>query len=225
MANPVNNGQNMGNSPQLDDARLGTPRDAHATNIRHLGEQNLIYVVRHAPAVQKGQCYGQIDVEVAPNAEAAAARVTPQLPPFIERIYSSPSLRTATLAQAISLGTGLRVIVDKRLAELNFGTWEGKSWDEIHHTEPEALASWAESPLLRAPPGGETGFELMARLQQFLAEQPCARSLIVSHAGPIRALRSLASLSPTKRQHLDRLTLDFEQAVEPLVIEPIRLSH
>ena len=180
-----------------------------------------LFVVRHAPPVKSGLCYGQRDIPVHPAAEEAALQVVRQLPHHIDVIYCSPSARTRMLALALSNVTGIEYCVDARLAEVNFGQWEGREWNEIHRTEPDALTFWAESPMLRAPPQGETGQALVERVLEFVGEQELDHALLVCHAGPIRALRALGQLAPELRRPHCELGFDFERAVEPLVIETI----
>jgi alpha-ribazole phosphatase len=180
-----------------------------------------VYVVRHAPPLKEGFCYGQCDVEVSLSAEEAAERVLPQIPYTIDRLYCSPSKRTHSLAMALSVRTGLEVIVDNRLKELHFGTWEGRTWSEIHLTEPDALNTWATQPMLIAPPQGESGRKLVLRILSFVHQTTLENALVVGHAGPIRALRALGALAPHARSAENIIRFDFDRAVMPLDVETI----
>jgi alpha-ribazole phosphatase len=56
-----------------------------------------------------------------------------------------------------------------------------------------ALDLWAASPLTFAPPGGESGAELLTRVRDFHArlcqdQQDC---VVVSHGGPLKVLLAL----------------------------------
>jgi alpha-ribazole phosphatase len=178
-------------------------------------------VVRHAPAVAKGVCYGRHDVDVEPNAETAARLVRRQLPPGLERLYCSPSHRAQTLAASLAALTGLPLKLDARLQELDFGIWEGRTWDAVHETEPDALRAWAEAPLSRAPTQGETGLSLLTRIHDFALELGSEPALLVCHAGPIRALRALAALPRHRRQPDAVQALDFARPVTPLKLETL----
>jgi broad specificity phosphatase PhoE len=70
----------------------------------------------------------------------------------------------------------------------------------------------------RAPPDGETGDELVARVREFLKAHSPSNGLLVCHAGPIRVLRSLARRSDAAPSPLH---LDFETPVVPLTLETL----
>ncbi len=81
-------------------------------------------------------------------------------------------------------------MLDPRLLELDFGDWEGVSWDSVPRA---ALDRWAADPLGFCPPGGESGAALLRRVEDFACAlfrdgRPC---LVVSHGGPLRLLPAL----------------------------------
>jgi alpha-ribazole phosphatase len=82
------------------------------------------------------------------------------------------------------------VPTDARLQELDFGAWENRTWDSFRSPESEA---WALDPWRLAPPGGESGAALWARVGAFRAElhghvtAGHAPLLVVTHAGVIRS--------------------------------------
>jgi alpha-ribazole phosphatase len=73
------------------------------------------------------------------------------------------------------------------LLELDFGAWEGQPWSVIEHDE---LDRWLVDPIAFAPPGGESGAALIARIRDFHAalDQDC---VVVSHGGPLKVLHAL----------------------------------
>lgn len=84
--------------------------------------------------------------------------------------------------------------VDRRLRELDFGDYEGKTWDELK--DLPAYRAWIDSRGAQAPPGGESSAVLAARLDTWLQERlaaldPCRRHrlLVVTHGGVIREWR------------------------------------
>ena len=56
----------------------------------------------------------------------------------LKRVYSSPLLRARETALAIAGPHGLSVEVVDDLVEVDVGQWEGRNWDEIQRTDPEA---------------------------------------------------------------------------------------
>ena len=107
-----------------------------------------------------------------------------------ETIWSSPARRCVVLADAIAGGRRWTRKDDVRLMELNFGDWEGQSWDSVPRG---ALDAWAADPLVFAPPGGEMGAALIQRVRSFHADLVAQRRdcVVVSHGGPLKLLAAL----------------------------------
>jgi alpha-ribazole phosphatase len=152
-----------------------------------------IALIRHlAPLIEPGICYGRLDVAVDPSAnEQMGSRLAsdPRLHGAI-RVWTSPALRCRGLAEAIARALVIPLSVDHRLQELDFGSWEGQAWDAIARAD---LDRWAASLLTQAPPGGESGADLIARIRDFhtdlrRGQQDC---VVVSHGGPLKVLEAL----------------------------------
>jgi alpha-ribazole phosphatase len=138
-------------------------------------------------AAAPGLCYGRLDLGLGPGAGAEIARAC-ALAPRARRIVTSPAARARALAEALAERDGLKPEPDPRLRELDFGAWEGRPWAEIDRAESDP---WAEDPEHRAPPGGERFADLRARVTAALAGLSPG-TLVVTHAGPVRAARMLA---------------------------------
>lgn len=153
-----------------------------------------LHLVRHlAPMVAGGTCYGSTDLDVDPQAQARALPALRAALPRGVPVYSSPLRRCASLATALCS----EVRFDARLAELDFGAWEMRSWSGIARAEIDA---WAADVASYRPGGGESVFDMAQRIAAFYAalarENPPA-AVIVCHAGAIRLLSAChAGLSP-----------------------------
>lgn len=79
-------------------------------------------------------------------------------------------------------------MVSKQIRELNFGSWEGLTFDEIKACDEEYQKLWLEDPYQYAPPHGETLLECMNRVTGFLQPYQQDNALIVTHGGVIGAL-------------------------------------
>lgn len=146
-----------------------------------------LHLVRHpAPQVEPGVCYGRADVEVAPaQLKEAAARLGGILPAALP-VYSSPARRCMQLAQRLHPTP----ILDARLAEMDFGTWELRAWSQIARAEVDA---WADDLLHYRPGGGENVLAVARRVLSFraaLAEQEVREAIVVCHAGTMRLLEA-----------------------------------
>ena len=154
--------------------------------------RGLILAARHPrPRVGSRICYGRLDVELAEPADAgAAALVTAAVDP-IERIISSPLSRALDVARRVAARTGAPLHTDDRLAEMDFGAWEGVAWTAIPRSEIDA---WAADPTGYKPGGGEAVQDVLLRVRRaWLGIASSAdNTLVVTHAGPIRCLLHIA---------------------------------
>jgi alpha-ribazole phosphatase len=80
-------------------------------------------------------------------------------------------------------------VLDAELREMHFGEWEGRTWDEIAHTDGERLRHWTDNWTRAAPPGGESLDLFARRVASGLAR--VGDGVVVSHAGWIRVAVSI----------------------------------
>lgn len=96
-------------------------------------------------------------------------------------VWTSPRERTQAVGRWLRRW-GWRHRVDARLAELDFGAWDGRPWAEVPQAEIEA---WAADLVHHAPGGGETVQALLQRVAAVLAEAPHAA--LITHGGWLSA--------------------------------------
>ncbi|TXF95959.1 histidine phosphatase family protein [Massilia arenae] len=148
-----------------------------------------IYLVRHPrPEVPAGHCYGRSDLAAnEADVERVLAALANQGLPGAMPVYASPLTRSAVLAQRLSPAPAF----DARLAEMDFGAWEMRSWDDIPRSEIDA---WSADLLHYRPGGGESVMEVAARVAGFDADirrAGHAQALVICHAGTMRLMHSL----------------------------------
>jgi len=73
----------------------------------------------------------------------------------IDCVYSSPLLRARETAEAIAAPHGLEVEFDDGLIEADVGDWEGRAWDEVERTDPEAYRLFRDDAAVNPYLGGE----------------------------------------------------------------------
>lgn len=143
--------------------------------------------LRHPrPRVAPGTCYGRLDLPEGGTAGAEISAALAATPP-VAAVIASPAARCRRLAERLAARDCVPLGIDPRLAELDFGAWEGRRWDTIPRAESDP---WTADPWRVAPPGGERFADLHARVGAALAEAADAAAL-VTHAGPIRAARMI----------------------------------
>lgn len=148
-----------------------------------------LYLVRHPqPLVASDVCYGSTDVAVAPQEHARVASALTAVLPKGAVLLSSPLRRCAELAEQLVSSLGCATPrLDARLAEMHFGTWELRAWDDIARCEIDA---WANDLVAYRPGGGESVMQMAERVRAFhtdvlLTQQDC---IVICHAGTIRML-------------------------------------
>ena len=152
-----------------------------------------LWLVRHAlPLIDKGICYGQLDVPADLGATQLCARALHKILPKGIAVITSTLQRCELLApELIGLQPDLIVKNDQKLQEMSFGQWEGRAWADIDKTE---LAAWtADFANYRAGNTGESVAQFMARVAAAFDElDPTKDTLWVTHAGVIRAATLIA---------------------------------
>ena len=148
-----------------------------------------LYLVRHPrPEVPAGHCYGRSDVAaIDADVERVLATLASQDLPGAMPVHASPLVRSAILARRLSPAPAF----DARLAEMDFGDWEMRSWDDIPRPEIDA---WSADLLHYRPGGGESVMDVAARVAGWradIARASHAQALVVCHAGTMRLLHSL----------------------------------
>jgi alpha-ribazole phosphatase len=145
-----------------------------------------VVLVRHpTPLIAAGVCYGRLDV--AAETSEIERMVYDRAMVGARVVWTSPAVRCLHVAEAIAAALGVKSRTDRRLLELDFGHWEGRAWSTISGDD---LDRWAADPLGFAPPGGESGAALVARMRDFCAllREDC---VVVSHGGPLKVLEAL----------------------------------
>jgi alpha-ribazole phosphatase len=145
-----------------------------------------IYLIRHTtPAVEKGVCYGQSDLDVTATFQDEAELIRTHLPAGIQRVYSSPLQRCSKLAQ--HLFPQHPAIYHDDWMEINCGQWELQKWDDI---APHEIDPWMKDYVNVRIPGGENYVDVYERVvkQFIMVAEGGHPSAIVAHGGVIRSI-------------------------------------
>jgi alpha-ribazole phosphatase len=152
-----------------------------------------LWLARHAqPLIAPGLCYGATDVAADTQGTLSAAQQLAECLPLGLVFLSSPLQRCERLAHYLQgLRPDLTYKTDARLAEIDFGCWEGQAWDQI---PPAAYDAWTADFGEHRFGGRESVGEFMQRVAGAWDEATHAGrdALWVTHAGVIRAASLLA---------------------------------
>jgi alpha-ribazole phosphatase len=161
-----------------------------------------IYLIRHTtPAVARGMCYGQTDLDVTETFSEEAAVIRQYLPGTIGTVFSSPLKRCTLLAQELFPDRPMRL--SPELMEIHCGQWEMRAWDEL---PPGEIGPWMADFVRIRIPGGESYEDLHKRVSRCwgriiregeafgataMSREDTPRDIaIVAHGGVIRSILS-----------------------------------
>lgn len=160
-----------------------------------MSEVTRLLLVRHAQTKEEahGRCYGTLDIGLSVRGQRYAqllARTLDSIP--LAAVYTSPRERAVATAAPLAVAHGLTPIVDDALRELDFGDFEGRTYDEIASRHPELYRQWMETPTLVQFPGGESYARLrvraLAAMEAIRGRHDGETFAIVSHGGVLRAM-------------------------------------
>ena len=148
--------------------------------------KQMLYVVRHGEtewnAIDK--VLGRTDISLNDRGKEQAMEAARSLKDAkIDVFLCSPMLRTRQTADAISNETGVSYEIDERLIEQNFGKFEGveRSNEEYQAAKREYFVRY---------PGGESYFDMAARVFPLIKELEGKNALVVTHGGICRIICS-----------------------------------
>ena len=150
-----------------------------------------------------GRCHGRLDPGLSHRGRAQmrqAWRLLDNQSP--SAIYSSPSRRAVESTALRPIDTPAAA-VDERLREIDFGAFEGLTYDEISTRYPQTYAQWMTRPTEVRFPDGESFAAMSARvreaLEQIRRKHPGETVVTVSHGGVNRiALAQALDLDPRR---------------------------
>lgn len=158
-----------------------------------------IYLIRHAETEEnRGHIWqGHMDTPLTEGGVQQARQVAEAMKDIpLQAIYSSDLQRALHTAAIIAEPHRLKVIADQRLRELNVGSWQGLTIDDV---KAKDAAGWraieADKFGVTLYGGGESLRDLysrsMAAYDQIVARHVNASVAIVTHGGTIRAIIAL----------------------------------
>ena len=131
-----------------------------------------LVLTRHGstPRSDPEQHLGQrLDLPLSGAGRAAARALGERLAGVhFDRVVSSPLARGRETAALVVPGVDFEI--DSRLAEMDYGRWEGLTYAQIDALDAAARRRWEEDPAGLACPGGESGDQIAARVRSLLVD-------------------------------------------------------
>lgn len=150
-----------------------------------------LMLARHARVESQftGRFLGSSDVPLSPSGRRQAAALAGTLnTPDVDRLLVSPLLRATQTAEPLQIEGQ----IEPDLREIDFGRWEGLTFDEISAAGEDALiARWNDFDLQFSFPNGESlgsFVDRVARTADRLAAGGGKTTLLITHGGVIRLM-------------------------------------
>ncbi|MFX0573357.1 histidine phosphatase family protein [Nocardia nepalensis] len=129
-------------------------------------------------------------------------------------LFCSAALRARQTAGYIEAATGVPVEVLDNIHEVQVGELEGLHNEEAHACFQRIYRAWHEGDLAERVPGGESGYDVLARFlpiiedlrTKYLTDGSDGDILLVNHGAAMRLVsRTLSGIAPpfTTNNHLD----------------------
>lgn len=144
---------------------------------------------------------GHSDLELLPGDACGLLGLREELAgvPF-SAVYSSDLLRCRQTLSFARPDLVSGSTTDPRLREMNFGAWEGKTYDMLK--DFAVYRAWIDDPKAVTPPEGESwhsfqgrvaemGEELLELSKRFVEKSDTVRLLVITHGGVISMLFAL----------------------------------
>ena len=126
-----------------------------------------IYLIRHGQTDWniQGKIQGSHDIPLNETGrEQARLLAIGMASRPVRKIFSSTLKRAVETARMIGESQSVDIYLAPGLMEVEFGKWEGMTWDEIKEQYPAEYERWNLNPVDVAPPGGETQADVLKRV-------------------------------------------------------------
>ena len=131
----------------------------------------ILYIIRHGQtAWNKEEVFrGTKDIPLNEVGQKEAAALGTYLKDIqFNAIYTSPLSRAVQTAEAVARAQGISPDVEASLMDLNFGSWQGVSHEEIKKSYPELYHTWKTAPDQVKFPKGESLHHVLTRIEDLL---------------------------------------------------------
>jgi broad specificity phosphatase PhoE len=119
----------------------------------------------HVEGIKPERFRGRAELPLTPlgiaQAKAVAQRIATGWQPAA--IYTSPMGRCIATAESVAAACQVPVVVRRELNDLDYGEWQGQSYDEVRQKYPNLFAGWMQTPHFVRFPNGDSLQDLVAR--------------------------------------------------------------
>jgi broad specificity phosphatase PhoE len=160
--------------------------------VRGVALEQLI-LIRHGETVRNVDriAQGWNDSALSPRGERQVEALAGRIASMeIDAIYSSSLQRALTTARAISALTRHEIVPLDDLREMNFGGWEGRTFQDVREKDGETFRRWMDDADMPCP-DGESHNDVRRRFETAFARMSGRRVVAVTHGTAIRIAATL----------------------------------
>jgi len=151
-----------------------------------------VFFIRHAETEMAGRYCGHSDPELNAQGRAQLTKLTQLLSAEpLDTVYCSDLRRAKSTALAIAAPRHIPQVLRPALREIDFGEWEGMSWEQIQQLDPDFAQEWMAAYPHLAAPLGESFHAFEARVLEevnYLIDHNRGPIAVVTHACVLRVV-------------------------------------
>jgi broad specificity phosphatase PhoE len=176
---------------------------------------NSVLFIRHAETDMAGTFCGHSNPPInASGRQQIQALMDALNGEEISRIFTSDLERAMTTAETLANAFEAPCIQKPNLREIDFGAWEGLTWQQIEEQDKAHSFRWTEAYPNLSAPGGESfaNFEtrVIAEVTEIFNSSDPRQAAIVTHGGVMRVvLQVLCGLPENEAWELTRSYCSF----------------
>lgn len=155
----------------------------------------MLYLVRHGETEwnRKGVLQGQLNSSLTEEGLLQTEEFSPEITALNpDIVYSSHQERAVVTAEILTRDLDREILIDPDLSEMNFGVFQGHTWDHIESEMKDLYDLYREDDPDFTIPGGESHNRFHKRvtgaLQRIADAHPGKKILIISHGGSINKM-------------------------------------
>ena len=159
----------------------------------------------HVEGIHPERFRGQIDLPLTSLGQAQAAATASFIADHwrAKAVYTSPLGRCRDTGTAIAKAQGLSIEPMQELIDINYGSWQGRTQEEVKASEPERFKAWMQQPQLTVIAGADSLQDVQARLVRALNHMreahPGETVIAVGHDSTNRVFLTLGLDMPLSR--------------------------
>ncbi|WP_415896717.1 histidine phosphatase family protein [Neptuniibacter sp. QD72_48] len=163
---------------------------------------------RHGEPALKGVYLGRTDSPLSVKGQSTCEAVLAN--GEWDLVVSSPLKRALESARWLANTRQIELQVWDELQELDFGDWDGVSFEQVYSENPVAADKFWQAPQDYPAPNGETIQQFKQRIamvKERLLKLPEKKVLVVTHGGVIRCL--IGDILGIEADHWRRIAIDY----------------